>query len=161
MAATLDLPAIARATKYPLDAFVFVQRGLDFTVRRVHGDPPDKDSDQSSDAPESIDAKDEKVAAVFEKAAELVDNTNDSDTSRHVGGAALCWGLRDYALRQYGLMARTVLRYWHINSTEDFGHIVYAMVEAGMMRKTDDDTLRDFHGVFDFTESFNGDLILK
>ena len=33
-----DLSAIARETKYPLDAFLFVQRGLSFTVRRIHGE---------------------------------------------------------------------------------------------------------------------------
>ncbi len=136
MPAKLDLAAIARTTKYPLDAFIFVQRGLDFTVRRVHGEPP-----------EGVEAAEKTESA--------------EDTSRHVGGAALCWGLRDFALEQYGLMARTVLRYWHVNGTEDFGHIVYAMVEAGLMRKTEDDSVRDFFGVFDFTESFTGDLVLK
>ncbi len=76
------------------------------------------------------------------------------DESRHVTGQQLCMGLRDFAIRQYGLLARTVLRRWSVQTTEDFGRIVYAMVEAGIMRKNDDDSLEHFRGVFDFDEAF-------
>jgi uncharacterized repeat protein (TIGR04138 family) len=76
------------------------------------------------------------------------------EESRHVTGQQLCMGLRDYALRQYGRLARTVLRRWSIEGTEDFGRIVYAMVDAGIMRKNDDDSLEHFRGVFDFDEAF-------
>lgn len=118
---------VAIKTKYPLEAFVFVKNGLDFTVRRVHGDP--------------------------EKA--------DPDASRHISGRQLCYGLRDYAVKQYGLLARTVMQRWSIHNSADFGHIVFAMVEAGEMAKTDDDTLEDFAGVYDFAEAFNPTLSLK
>jgi uncharacterized repeat protein (TIGR04138 family) len=73
---------------------------------------------------------------------------------RHVSGQELCIGLRDYAINQYGLLARTVLDRWHIRRTDDFGRIVFAMVDAGLMRKTDEDSFDDFKGVFDFDESF-------
>ncbi len=79
------------------------------------------------------------------------------DDSRHVTGQQLCMGLRDYALRQYGRLAKMVLHSWSVNGTGDFGRIVFAMIEAGLMRKTDDDTMEDFVGVFDFDEAF-GDL---
>lgn len=79
------------------------------------------------------------------------------DESRHVNGQQLCLGLRDYAIRQYGRLARTVLRRWGIESTADFGRLVYAMIDAGMMRKTESDTIEHFQGVFDFDEAF-GDL---
>jgi uncharacterized repeat protein (TIGR04138 family) len=81
----------------------------------------------------------------------------DDDESRHVSGRQLCLGLRDYATKRYGLLARTVLRTWNVHSTEDFGRIVFAMIEARMMRKTDDDRIEDFERVFDFDEAF-GDL---
>jgi uncharacterized repeat protein (TIGR04138 family) len=124
---------VVRESDYPLDAFVFVQRGLDFTVRRIHGelDIPPEELDQ------------QQVA------------------DRHVDGETLCFGLRDYAKQQYGLMARTVLKRWNINSSEDFGQIVFAMVEAGLMHKTDDDTLADFSGVFDFRRAFDDELQLS
>ncbi|MBK9187938.1 MAG: hypothetical protein IPM33_03180 [Phycisphaerales bacterium] len=82
------------------------------------------------------------------------------DETRHVSGQQLCQGLRDYAVRRYGLMARTVMRNWRITSTRDFGRIVFAMIDAGLMRKTEDDSLDDFEGVFDFDEAF-GDLTLQ
>ncbi len=83
---------------------------------------------------------------------------NDSSVpteGRHVSGQELCLGLRDYALQQYGLLARTVLGRWCIGRTEDFGRIVFAMVEAGLMRKTDEDRMEDFRAVFDFDEAFD------
>lgn len=80
-----------------------------------------------------------------------------SDESRHVSGQQLCLGLRDYAVRQYGRLARTVLSNWHINTTRDFGRIVFAMIDAEIMRKTEHDTVEDFADVYDFDEAF-GDL---
>jgi uncharacterized repeat protein (TIGR04138 family) len=77
------------------------------------------------------------------------------EDNRHVSGQQLCLGLRDFAIRQYGLLALTVLGRWGIKRTDDFGRIVFAMIEAGLMRKTDEDTLEDFRGVYDFGEAFN------
>ncbi|MDX2131694.1 MAG: hypothetical protein SFY69_06560 [Planctomycetota bacterium] len=76
------------------------------------------------------------------------------DERRHVTGQQLCLGLKDYAIRQYGLLARTVLRSWNIHGTEDFGKIVFAMIEADLMRKSDEDTFDDFRRVYDFDEAF-------
>ena len=77
------------------------------------------------------------------------------DESRHVSGQQLCLGLRDFAIKQYGLLALTVLGRWGLRRTDDFGRIVFAMIEAGLMKKTDEDTLEDFRGVYDFGEAFN------
>lgn len=78
------------------------------------------------------------------------------DETRHVSGQQLCMGLRDFAIVQYGALARTVLDRWSVRRTDDFGRIVFAMIEAGLMRKTDDDTLEDFRGVYEFDEAFVG-----
>lgn len=80
------------------------------------------------------------------------------DGERHVTGAELSMGLRDYAIGQYGLLARSVFSSWNIHHTEDFGKIVFAMVESGLMRKSDDDNLEDFVGVFEFDEAFGVEL---
>ena len=74
----------------------------------------------------------------------------DPKANRHVSGPDLCEGLRELALNQWGRLARTVLKRWNITTTLDFGRIVFAMVEAGLMQKTDDDTLEDVRNVFDF-----------
>jgi uncharacterized repeat protein (TIGR04138 family) len=74
--------------------------------------------------------------------------------SRHVSGQQLCLGLRDHALDRWGMMAATVLHSWNIHRTDDFGRIVFAMIEHGVMSKTPQDSLADFRGVFDFGEAF-------
>lgn len=73
---------------------------------------------------------------------------------RHVSGQQLCLGLRDFALQQYGMLAKTVLSRWGIRKTEDFGRIVFAMIDGGLMRRSDEDTIEDFRGVYDFDEAF-------
>lgn len=76
------------------------------------------------------------------------------DDTRNVSGQQLCLGLRDFAIKQYGLLARTVLERWGILRTDDFGRVVFAMIEIGLMRKTEEDSLEDFRGVYDFEEAF-------
>ncbi|MEM1356461.1 MAG: Minf_1886 family protein [Planctomycetota bacterium] len=132
----IELQEVASKTRYPIDAFLFVQRGLDFTVRRLHGemDPLEEDLDEFPD---------------------------DYESSRHVNGQDLCRGLRDFAIKEYGMLARTVLRRWNITACRDFGEIVFAMVDGGLMRKTDNDSIRDFHGVFEFSTAFAPELMLS
>lgn len=76
------------------------------------------------------------------------------DETRNVSGQQLCLGLRDYAVKQYGMLARTVLDRWGIQRTDDFGRIVFAMVDIGLMSKTEEDRMDDFRGVYDFEEAF-------
>ena len=75
-------------------------------------------------------------------------------TSRHVSGQQLCEGLREFALKRWGLMARAVLARWNVTSTLDFGRIVFAMIDGGRMSKTDEDDIDDFKDVFDFRTAF-------
>ena len=131
-----ELARVAATTAYPVDALLFIQRGLDFTVRRTHGEPL-----ESTDPDEAVNLEDL------------------NETSRHVTGEQLCWGLRDYAIDQYGLLARTILKRWHIRESADFGRIVFAMVDNGLMLKTDDDTLADFTDIFEFDEAFSPEAI--
>lgn len=77
--------------------------------------------------------------------------------SRHVTGQNLCDGLREVALAEWGRMARTVLRRWNVTSTLDFGRMVFAMIDAGLMQKTEDDSIDDFRAVFDFRKAFETD----
>ena len=86
--------------------------------------------------------------------SQLHGKQKDPKASRHVTGQDLCDGLREVALAEWGRMARTVLRRWNITSTLDFGRIVFAMVDAGLMQKTEDDTIEDFRNVYDFKTAF-------
>lgn len=74
--------------------------------------------------------------------------------ARHVSGAQLCEGIREYAVQQFGRLAPTVLRRWNIHKTDDFGAIVYAMIDAGLLRKTDEDSIDHFRAVYDFADAF-------
>lgn len=76
------------------------------------------------------------------------------DASRHVSGHQLCLGLRDFAIGQFGLLAGPVLRRWNIRATDDFGRMVFNLVDAGLMRTSDEDKLSDFAAVYDFDEAF-------
>lgn len=73
----------------------------------------------------------------------------------HISGQELLEGIRDLALDQFGMMAKTVFNCWRVRCTDDFGRIVFELIERGEMRKTDRDRLRDFYGVFDFDEVFD------
>lgn len=73
---------------------------------------------------------------------------------RHVSGQELLGGLRDLALEAFGPMARTVFEQWGITRTEDFGEIVFHLVEAGLLGKTDADRRSDFARGFDFADAF-------
>src|SRR5207248_2316713 len=65
--------------------------------------------------------------------------------AHHVTGPELLDGVRDLALREFGLMARTVFRMWGIQRTDDFGEIIFNLVESGLMSKTEEDSRADFH----------------
>jgi uncharacterized repeat protein (TIGR04138 family) len=73
---------------------------------------------------------------------------------RHVSGQELTDGMRQYALETYGPMAKLLLNEWGIHSTEDFGEIVFNLVENNLLAKTENDTREDFAGGYDFDEAF-------
>lgn len=73
---------------------------------------------------------------------------------RHVSGQELLEGIRDYALLQFGPMSLTVLAEWGIRSCEDFGEMVFNMVENSLLAKTEKDSRDDFKGGYDFEEAF-------
>jgi uncharacterized repeat protein (TIGR04138 family) len=75
------------------------------------------------------------------------------EAEHHVSGRELLEGVRDLALREFGLMARTVFRMWGIHRTDDFGEIVFNLVEANLMSKTSEDERLDFHDVYDLDEA--------
>lgn len=86
--------------------------------------------------------------------AGLHDTVSKLRKPRHVTGPELCKGLRDYALEQFGPMSRTVLEYWGIRSTEDFGRVVFLLIEVELLKKTEEDSIHDFEKVFDFNQAF-------
>ena len=74
--------------------------------------------------------------------------------SQHVTGAELLHGIRDYALDQYGPLAKTVLNTWGVRRCSDFGDIVFNLIEYNVFSKTESDRREDFAEIYDFEEAF-------
>ena len=73
---------------------------------------------------------------------------------RHVSGQELLAGIREFAIKEFGPMTKTVLNSWGIERTEDVGEIVFNLVETGLLGKTDEDNRADFANGYDFEEAF-------
>ncbi len=150
----IDWQRLRTLAPFSPEAFRFVQEGLQHTLEKGRGESPDASHEQEQDD-DDLDLALLGEIAGFEP-AELDEIA--SAQSRHVTGQELCLGLRSLAVEKYGLLARTVLRGWGVRTTEDFGKIVYAMVDTGLLRTSEQDSLDDFRGVYEFDEAFDGPL---
>ncbi|MDG5814227.1 hypothetical protein QA601_03995 [Chitinispirillales bacterium ANBcel5] len=74
---------------------------------------------------------------------------------RHVSGTEFSFALLGFAHNQYGPVAQSVLREWGIKSTEDFGNIVYNMIQVGILSKQPEDSLDHFVNVVNFDDWFS------
>ena len=80
---------------------------------------------------------------------------------RHLTGQQLCEASRQYAIDQFGLLAKVVLNEWGIQSTGDLGEIVYNMIDAELMKKSAGDRREDFDDVFDFATAFEEEFQIE
>lgn len=72
----------------------------------------------------------------------------------HMTGPQLLEGLRELAIESFGRRAKATLNAWGIFKCEDFGEIVFNLIEAGLMTKQDTDTKTHFQGGYDFNTAF-------
>jgi uncharacterized repeat protein (TIGR04138 family) len=119
---------VQKDARYHRDAYLFVREALDHTQKLVNKA-----------------AKSESRAATEELAEGKV---------RHVSGQELLAGIRAYALEQFGPMTLTVLNEWGVRRSEDFGEIVFNMVENHLLAKTKKDSREDFKDGYNFDEAF-------
>ena len=75
--------------------------------------------------------------------------------SKHVSGQEMLDGVKELLLERYGPMAMSILKHWGIRSTEDFGNIVFNLVDNAVLSKTEDDRIEHFQNVYDFEDVFN------
>jgi uncharacterized repeat protein (TIGR04138 family) len=78
----------------------------------------------------------------------------DGKSEHHLTGQQLCQAIREFAIEQYGYMAKTVLNSWGIHTTGDFGEIVYNLIRIREMRKSKSDKREDFDDQFEFKDAF-------
>ena len=116
--------------RYRLEAYEFVRDALTYAHHELQlGESPPTDPQRSS-------------------------SEEETPIERHLTGQQLCEAIRMYALQQYGYMAKVVLHSWGLNTTSDFGEIVYNLIGIGMMKKSADDQREDFDDLYDFGEAF-------
>jgi len=128
-------PAIAQLLeedrRYPLEAYIFVFEALHY-AQSVLGMGRDAPSEPGCGGPAEEEA----------------------GPQRHVSGQELCQAIRQFALEQYGYMAKLVLGNWGLHTTGDFGEIVFNLIRIGRMKKTPQDRRQDFDDVYDFDSAF-------
>ncbi|MDP1561154.1 MAG: hypothetical protein Q8M16_07135 [Pirellulaceae bacterium] len=169
--------------RYPIEAYHFVQQGLSYATEilqfgqkrpndnqkklsQVH-DLEQSSSDfqkeiemlagiftsqEGDDATGEVDSPDRE--AIDDAESSFVVEAEAEAEGRHLSGQELCEALRQYALQQYGYMAASVLAQWGITATQDFGSIVYNLIDIGLMRKSTEDRQEHFSDVYDFQSVF-------
>lgn len=73
---------------------------------------------------------------------------------KHVTGEELLEGIKELLMNKFGPLTLTVLNHWGIKDTEDFGNIVFNLVNNKVLSKTEEDTIESFKGGYDFKETF-------
>jgi uncharacterized repeat protein (TIGR04138 family) len=86
---------------------------------------------------------------------------NSRKNKGHVSGMELLEGIRSFALDRFGPMTLTLMNHWNVHQCRDFGNIVFNLVEFGILGRTDNDSLEDFEGGYDFEEAFESPFLPK
>lgn len=76
---------------------------------------------------------------------------------QHLTARQLLESIRVVGRDLFGPLARTVFEHWGVRTTDDFGNIVFNLIDEKEMGKTDDDHISDFSAVYEFEEAFPDD----
>lgn len=116
------------------------------------------DSDEESRKLASILARDSRYAPAaydFTRRAVTFASHIVFAHGKHVSGRELLEAIRLFALERFGLLAADVLEAWGVRKTEDFGVIVFHLVDAELLSKTENDCLEDFQEAYEFSDVFS------
>ncbi len=81
--------------------------------------------------------------------------TNEGPYSTHYSGQQVRWkSFANTALEQFGTKAKSVLNRWGVFRCEDFGEIVFNLVNAHLLLARPHDSRDDFRRGYDFDEAF-------
>jgi len=67
----------------------------------------------------------------------------------HVSGPEILKGVVSLAREEFGFLARTVFQQWGLRKTDDVGEVVFNLIEADLLSKTESDRRADFQDLFD------------
>jgi uncharacterized repeat protein (TIGR04138 family) len=73
---------------------------------------------------------------------------------RHIGGRELLQGIKEFGAEQFGPMAAMVFEHWGVQRTDDFGEIVFNLIDAELLSRRPTDSRLDFADGFDFQSTF-------
>ena len=73
---------------------------------------------------------------------------------RHVGGRDLVLGIQELGAEQFAPMAAVVFHRWGVRTTEDFGEVVFNLIDAGLLSRRPSDSRLDFASGIDFEQVF-------
>jgi uncharacterized repeat protein (TIGR04138 family) len=121
---------LAKDARYHRDAYLFLRDALDHTRKMLE--------------------KEQKIEKTSKRSV---------SHEKHVSGQELLAGIRDLALEMFGPMAITVLEEWGIRTCQDFGAMVFIMVENRLLKKTEKDSRADFENGYDFNETFRNPFL--
>jgi uncharacterized repeat protein (TIGR04138 family) len=132
--------------RYKFEAYAFVFESLNFAQEKMGLGQEQATEEEEAETSSRREA---------EPPAKRKEETGGKrkKTERHMTGQQLCEAIRQYALEQFGLMAKAVLNSWGVRNTGDIGNIVFNLIEIGQMRKTKQDSREDFDDVFDFDKA--------
>jgi uncharacterized repeat protein (TIGR04138 family) len=77
----------------------------------------------------------------------------DPTADRHVTGRELLKGACDLAVREFGMMAPVVFKHWGVRTTDDLGEIVFKLIKAEKLSKSETDDRDEFHDAFDLEKA--------
>ena len=90
----------------------------------------------------------------LEYAVRLAGKEDAEGTERHVTGQEVLAGMQAYAKERFGPLGASVWRAWGIRDTLDWGRIVFLLVEEGLLKQRDEDSIDDFASDLDFDRFF-------
>ena len=73
---------------------------------------------------------------------------------KHISSLQLLQGMKKLLLVKYGCMAIDVLQAWNVNSTDDFGNIVFNLADVNLLGTSENDSREDFNQRFSFHDAF-------
>jgi uncharacterized repeat protein (TIGR04138 family) len=91
----------------------------------------------------------------LEVAVRLAGKDGLQGAARHVTGREVVAGMRAHALAQFGPLASNVWRTWGVQETLDWGKIVFLLVDQGLLKRQDEDSIEDFRETVDFDRAFS------
>jgi uncharacterized repeat protein (TIGR04138 family) len=125
--------------RYKIDAYIFVQEALSY-------------------AHDTLGMGTERQPEEVEEPLHRAHRSTERAPERHLTGQELCEAIRQYAIEEYGYLAKSVLNSWGVQTTGDFGNIVFNLIELKQMKKAKQDRREDFNEVFDFDVAFRQDF---